>query len=69
MNITESTSLDIKNTTRYVINVENGTLEAVLNTGGATSTLAVTEPSEILVPAESTLTFNLNGDTATVTRL
>ena len=56
-------------TTKYVVNVQTGALVITYNTDGASSSVAATVTGELLVPADTILTFALNGDTATITRL
>lgn len=69
MQITDDLKLTVTDTTEYLINIQNGTLQVTLDTDGAQNSMVVAEPSKLLVPADSTLTFALNGDTATITRL
>jgi hypothetical protein len=69
MQITDSLSLSVHNTSEYAVNTQTGAVIITMDTGGAISTIAVTEPSRLLVPANSILTFALNGDTATIARL
>lgn len=69
MIITSDLSYSAENTQEVAINVETGALVVTLDTDGATSSIAVTEPSKLIIPEKSKLTFALNGDTATITRL
>lgn len=69
MQITANTKLTVSNTTVYAINTETGALVVNMNTNGSTSNITITEPSSLTVPEDSELTFTLNGDTATITRL
>lgn len=70
MQITDNLKIDpVNNTTEHAINVETGALVVTMETEGASSNITIAEPSKLIVPLGSTLTFALNGDTATITRL
>tara|TARA_R110001599_G_scaffold60377_1_gene167885 strand:+ start:5377 stop:5601 length:225 start_codon:yes stop_codon:yes gene_type:complete len=58
------------NTEEYAVNVLTGALSVGLETDGElVSNNVIDIPSKLIVPANSRLTFALNGDTATITRL
>jgi glucose dehydrogenase len=70
MQITNSTILEVTNTTLYAINVQTGALVVTITTDGTSaSNTTITEPSSVTVPGGSVLTFALNSDIATITRL
>ena len=69
MQITDDLVLDVVNTTEYAINVQAGSLVVHLDTDGAASDLLVEIPSKLIVPMDTTVSFTLGGDIATITRL
>ena len=69
MNIYPGLKIEVENSSEFVVNVETGALQIIYNTKDAASTLLVLEPSKLIVPEKTTMTFALNGDTATITRL
>lgn len=69
MLITENTNLKVSSTTRYIVNVQTGALVINYNTGGAISEVVANQTGELVVPENTELTFSLNGDTATITRI
>lgn len=67
MQITDTLEITASPFTRkFIVNVTTGALVVNYNTDNVSSEINVTEVSEITVAIGASLTFSLNGDTATI---
>lgn len=68
MIITDAYTIDNSNNSRWIVNVTTGTLVATVTIDGEPFSYDITEPSFLTVPGGATISFALNGDTASIKR-